>query len=335
MAGKPTAPIGTTPIGYGGSLGVPGGSGLGQQRNEWGNIIGGPQIGGQLGGAESLANQLSAYGAEQENNAAPVISAPSGASAVGSRNQDLAVQAAQWAADGNTPSAANIAMSQNLNNGIGATYAAARGGQGAQAIAANSNNAAGAVQQAGAARNQELNVAQQTVDQGINNRTGASNQQGSQDQKVALAQAALDQQQLATNNSAQAAYQNMATQTLIQQLQSDTQYNLANMGDASQLQIQNINNQAGINNNVMGGALGAAQGGLTGALSQYTSNAGNGGQTTDYTPSSQGGGYDPDAENDNPNPDEYTDNSYDDTTSDERLKMDIRPMGYFASLGAI
>jgi hypothetical protein len=238
-----------------------------------------PQLTGTTGGAESLANALGQYGQQAQNRQAAQIQAPSGANAQTQQLQQQSLAALMAQQNGTAPSAATIGMGAGLGANLGGAYAAMRGGGLAGAQGAPSGlgtaNASG-IGQAGTARGQEIASGINAYGQGLNAQGSFANQQMNQDQNAALAQATLDQQQLAANNQSQLGYQGMATSALLAQLNADTNTQVANIGDAAQLGVQNVQNQAAMNNALIGGAASGA-----GALGTMASKFGGNGGASD------------------------------------------------------
>ncbi len=222
-----------------------------------------PQLLGENGGAETLANQLAAYGANAQNRVAAQIAAPAGANPQALANQQQANALLAQQASGAAPNASAIGMSAGMDQGAGAAFAAGRGGTGFGATNAGRGIAGvnqGLIGQGGAGTMQQVQAGQQGLTSGLNTLGAQSIQQQQQDQQVALAQAQLTQQQQAANNQAQLGYQGMATGALQAQLQSDTSQQMAATGDASQVAVQGIQQQAALNNALIGASASGAAG---------------------------------------------------------------------------
>lgn len=222
-----------------------------------------PELGGAGGpGADSLANALSAYGASAQNRQAAQINAPTGANPAALAAQQQGMAALQAQANGTAPSAAGIGQSAAINQGLGAAFAAQRGGA-MGAGAQLGGMGAGAIGQGGAGAAQQQLAAQHAIMQGQGAMTGQAIQQQQQDQQVALAQAQNQLAQQGSNNQAQLGYQNLATNALLAQLQSDTSQQTGAIGGNAQLAVQGIGQNAQNFGNVVAGGAQAGGAGLS------------------------------------------------------------------------
>lgn len=220
-----------------------------------------PELLGQQGGAEQLGNALSQYGAAAQGRQAAQINAPTGQSVGAVYAQNAAAQMLQQQAQGNAPNAAAMQMSANMDQGLGAAYAAQRGNPLAGVTADRTMNLAnsGYLGQGAAGTMAFTQQGQQGLNALYNAQGKQAIQAQNQDQQLALAQARIQQQQQASNNASQLAYQGMANSDLLAQLNADTNTQVAQYGDAAQLGVQNIQQQAAMNNALIGaGAQGAS-----------------------------------------------------------------------------
>lgn len=226
-----------------------------------------PQLGGTPWGAESLANALSQAGVNAQSRQAAQVGAPVGMNpgAMGAQQQGLAQLQAQ--ANGQAPSAAGIGQSVGIGQGLGSAFAASRmGAPGAgAALGAMGSQAIGA---GGAGRARELDAAQQGLIHGQGAMASQAIQQQQQDQRVALAQAQIAQQQMQSNNASQIGLQGLAGSALLAQLQADTTAGVTQYGNAAKIGVQGIEQGSQNMGNLIGAGSQAAAG--AGSLaSQY------------------------------------------------------------------
>jgi hypothetical protein len=217
----------------------------------------GPQLGSTPGGAETLANMYAQAGADAQSRQAAQINAPSGADPMALAHQQQAMALMQRQANGGAPSAAGIGQSAAINQGLGAAFAAQRGGMVGAGGALGGQNM-GAIAQGGAGRMGEYGQAMGGLASGANDMSGLAVGQAGQDQRLALHQANLTQQQQAANNQSQLGFQQLGTNAGLSQLQADTSWQLAQQGSANSIGIQNLKNNAETNGMLLDSGMNAA-----------------------------------------------------------------------------
>jgi hypothetical protein len=220
-----------------------------------------PQIGGYIGGANDLSQQLSAKAAGAANRPGQVIDASQTGQDRGYGLDALAMQ--RDAAYGTGQSLAQQALmqgSQAAQNGQTAMAASARGGGGNIALAQRQAASGNLAMQSQAANQSQILRANEMAQA----RGDYANQAGamqSADQLGAFQQAQLNAQQNAENDQTAYGYEGLANQNQLAQLQADTG---AFTGQNTTFQQQQaINNDR--QNRLISGTMGATTGALQAA----------------------------------------------------------------------